>query len=544
MNWAACVSVHLDQTDNHSRPALIIFPKGQTRPMKPIGCCFLVLCSLICNTLYGGQRPNIVFILTDDQGYGDLARHGHPLLKTPHTNRLHDESVRFDNFYVSPSCSPTRAALLTGMHEFRNGVTHTRAPREHLWKEATLLPELLRNAGYKTGMIGKWHLGWDGAYHPHQRGFDWTVQGATHFDPTLVIYDEDDNQRRLQTKGFREDRYFDQAMSFIKAAGDQPFFLYLSTYSPHAPLRAPEEYVAPFRGKVTDDEASYLGMIANIDHNVGRLLDFLEDNLLDHNTIVIFMNDNGVTAGLDLYNANMRGSKCTIWEGGSRAMSFWRWPGKWKPKQVDALTAHLDVLPTLCELAGAEIPPAIADQLEGFSMVPLLEAEGTIAWHENRFLFHHVARWPSGMAAQHRYAMAGVRQGDYLLVRSRPCDDPACTTKVLGMQCQTLRRVEKGSAAANYTRQNAQFHWGVTPPNRWVLIDTKADPGCRTDLAASKPERVSAMAAAYDTWWDDVYPVMVARGGESPLHEATGQGRSTPSSTSLQRRPTQAAPRD
>lgn len=495
--------------------------------MKPLRYFLLFFFVLGCSSAQSAQeeqRPNIIFILTDDQGYGDLGRHGHPLLKTPHIDRLHDESVRLDNFYVSPSCSPTRAALLTGMHEFRSGVTHTRAPREHLWKEATLLPELLKTAGYKTGMIGKWHLGWDGDYHPRQRGFDWTVQGAAHFDPTLVIFDGDKKPERLLTKGFREDRYFDQAISFIKAAGDQPYFLYLATYSPHAPLKAPEEYVSPYRGKVTDDEAAYLGMIANIDANVGRLLTSLDENELGQNTIVIFVNDNGVTAGLDVYNAGMRGSKCSIWEGGSRAMSFWRWPGRWKPKRVDALTAHLDVLPTLCEITGVKISADLEQQLEGFSMVPLLETEEPISWHENRYLFQHVARWPSGLAAQHKYAMAGVRQGDYLLMRSRPCDDPACTAAVLGMQCQTLRGVERGNTSANYTRHNAQFHWAVTPPEQWVLIDTSADPGCCTDLGSLKPERVKAMAAAYDHWWDEVYPVMVARGGESPLREITDQG--------------------
>ena len=308
-------------------------------------------------------------------------------------------------------------------------------------------------------------------------------------------------------------------MSFIKDAGDQPFFLYLATYSPHIPLKVPEAYITPFRGKVTDDQAAYLGMIANIDTNVGRLLAFLEDQQRDKDTIVIFMNDNGVTVGLDVYNAKMRGSKCSIWEGGSRAMSFWRWPGKWEPKSVDALTAHLDVLPTLCELAGVTIPPSLAGSLEGFSLVPLLESDKTPSWHADRHLFHHVARWPSGMAPQHKYAMAGVRQGPYLLAQSRPCDDPACTTAVLGNQCNTLRTVESGRKSAHYTKTNAAFHWGVTPPGKWVLFDTKADPGCRTDLAAQHPERVNAMVAAYDRWWDNTYPVMVERGGESPLTE-------------------------
>ena len=475
------------------------------------------------------DKPNIIFILTDDQGYGDVERHGHPLLKTPHMNRLHDEGVRFDRFYVSNSCSPTRAALMTGMHEFRNGVTHTRDPREHLWLEATILPQLLKPAGYRTGHIGKWHLAWEGKYHPYERGFDFSISGAQHFDPMITT----NKRKREKREGYREDIYFDEAMSFIEASADNPFFLFLCTYSPHTPLKAPEEYIAPFRGKVTDDQATYLGMIANIDYNLGRLLDFLEARELDEDTIIIFMNDNGVTVGLDVYNAGMRGSKCTIWEGGARAMSFWRWPGKWKPHRVDNLTAHLDVLPTLCELAGAEIPEDLQSELEGFSLVPLLESEKPIRWHDSRMLFQHVARWPSGQADSHKYAMCGVRQGTFLLLRSRPCNDPNCTTAVLGNQCATLRAVERGCVSAHYTEKNAGFHWGVSPKGRWLLFDVKADPECRKDLAAANPERVSNMAKAYNAWWDDMHPDMVARGGEVELHsvrakreaaESTGGG--------------------
>ncbi len=465
-------------------------------------------------------KPNIIFILTDDQGYGDVERHGHPLLKTPHMNRLHDEGVRFDNFYVSPSCSPTRAALMTGMHEFRNGVTHTREPREHLHLEATILPQLLKTAGYRTGHIGKWHLGWDGEYHPYARGFDFSLSGSDHFDPMLTI----NRKHRSKYEGYREDIYFDEAMSFIKDSGDQPFFLFLCTYSPHTPLKAPEEYIEPFRGKVTEDQAIYLGMIANIDYNLGRLLAFLEERELDEDTIVIFMNDNGVTVGLDVYNADMRGSKCTIWEGGSRAMSFWRWPGTWKPHRVDNLTAHLDVLPTLCELAGAEVPQDLQPKLEGFSMVPLLEAKGPIRWHDDRVLFQHVARWPSGMATEHKYAMAGARQGNYLLLRSHDCGDPNCTTAVLGNQCATLRTVRKGCPSAHYTEENAAFHWGVSPSDRWMLYDAKADPACRKELSTAHPERVSSMIRAYDAWWDDMYADMVEKGGETPLTSVSQYG--------------------
>jgi arylsulfatase A-like enzyme len=265
----------------------------------------------------------------------------------------------------------------------------------------------------------------------------------------------------------------------------------------------------------------YLAMVGNLDMNVGRIMKFLEEtddprwpgHKLRDNTIVIFMNDNGSTWGLDVFNAGMRGSKCTIWHGGSRAISLWSWPGVWSPHPVNHLTAHLDFLPTICQLAGVQIPAALQAGLEGFSLVPLLEGND---WaHGDRLLFQHVARWPGGMAAEHKYAMAGVRQGRYLLMRSRPCDSRDCTPAVRGDQCATLRAVENGQKSAQYTRANGPYHWGVTPPGEWALFNTGEDPGCRHDLAAAELGRVARMAAAYDKWWDDVYPVMVERGGDA-----------------------------
>jgi arylsulfatase A-like enzyme len=467
-------------------------------------------------------KPNIIFILTDDQGYGDLGRHGHPLLKTPNLDALHDQSVRFEQFYVSPSCSPTRAALLTGMHEFRNGVTHTTLPREHLNKDAVLLPQLLRSTGYRTGFVGKWHLGGEGAYAPDKRGFDWcstNVGGPNvHFDPAIVR-----NGKRAPRKGYREDIFFDEAMAFMDESKGTPFFCYLATYSPHAPLAAPEEFEAPFRGKVDKEEAAYLGMVANLDHNLGRLMQHLRERKLEDNTILVFMNDNGQTHGLDVFNAGMRGSKCTIWQGGSRAISFWKWAGKWAPHKVGNLTAHLDVLPTLCDLAGATLPPQLNAKLEGFTLRPHLESTQPIQWNEDRLLFHHVGRWPSGLAAAHKYAMASVQTGDLLLVRSRPCDDPAC--KQYSSQCTTLRSVEAGATAATYTKADAQFHWGVTPPGRWSLFDLKKDPACRNDLSTERPELTAKLAASYDQWWDSLYPTMIQLGGDKGEPELLSKGR-------------------
>ncbi|MDG1242536.1 MAG: sulfatase-like hydrolase/transferase, partial [Opitutae bacterium] len=267
--------------------------------------CLPMLLALVANAAKQpaqkvDDQPNIIFILTDDQGYGDIARHGHPYLESPHMDQLHDESVRFDNFYVSPSCSPTRAALMTGMHEFRNGVTHTLIPREHLFKDAVTLPDLLKTAGYKTGWIGKWHLGNATDYFPADRGFDWcstNVGGPRkHFDVEMVR-----NNKRFPTKGFREDAYFDEAMAFIDESGDQPFFLYLCTFSPHTPLDAPVDLIEKYKAMgLNDTHACYLAMIDNIDQNLGRLTAFLKERELEENTILIFMNDNGVTEGLDV----------------------------------------------------------------------------------------------------------------------------------------------------------------------------------------------------------------------------------------------------
>lgn len=466
--------------------------------------------------LEGGRltKPNIIFILTDDQGYGDLGRHGHPFLKTPHMDRLYDESVRFDNFYVSPSCSPTRAALMTGMHEFRNGVTHTLIPREHLYQGATLLPQLLKSAGYTTGFIGKWHLGNPKGYHPSDRGFDWCATNVggprKHFDVDMIR-----NGKRFPTKGFREDVFMDEAMAFMDDAGEQPFFLYLCTYSPHTPLDAPEDLIEKYKTDgLSDKHATYLAMIENIDQNLGRLTEFLNERGLEENTILLFVTDNGVTEGLDVYNAGMRGCKATCWEGGTRAMSFWKWPGHWTPHTANNLTAHLDVLPTLCELAGAKIPAELWSELQGVSLVPLLEADRDISWaHDARYLFHHVGRWPSGLAASHKHAMGAVRQGRYLLLRSVPCDDPECAP--YNSQCKTLRGVRGGLTKTTYADGTAQYHWGVTPAGRWALYDVKQDPGCRNDIALKNPERVNTMAATYDQWWDEQYPVMLARGGDA-----------------------------
>jgi arylsulfatase A-like enzyme len=448
------------------------------------------------------ERPNILFILTDDQGFGDVGRHGNPVLKTPNLDALHDQSVRFTDFCVSSSCSPTRASLMSGLFNLRVGVTHTIAPRCRLDPKVTILPQVLKSAGYATACIGKWHLSADAETEPGRRGFDTVAGKPAHF----------------QDGKYREDILFDEAMGFMERSAGRPFFCYLATWSPHAPLIVPDKYVEPYRGKVDDNTAHFFGMVANIDENVGRILRWLDEKGLAKSTAVILMNDNGGTYGVDTWNAGMRGCKCTAWPGGARALSFWRWPGRWAPRDVGALTAHVDVLPTLAALAGASLPePDAGRRLDGRSLVPFLEGRED-PWFGDRLVFQHNARWSSGFAAQHKECAAGVRWREYLLVRSRPCGEAACIAGGVS-QCGALSRVAVGSDKATYTT-NAQFTWAVTPGDGWALYDVRKDPGCRENLAAAQKPVAERLLARYNAWWEAVYPEMIAAGGDAPLREA------------------------
>ena len=232
------------------------------------------------------SRPNIIFILTDDQGYGDMSCLGNPVLKTPNLDRLHQESVRFTDFHVSPTCAPTRSALITGRHEFRSGVTHTIYERERLTLKVATLPQVLQSAGYTTGIFGKWHLGDEAEYQPNRRGFDevfihggggigQTFPGScgdapdnTYFDPAILH-----NGKFEKTRGYCTDTFFAEAIKWMDAVkGKRPFYAYIALNAPHVPLQVPKEYEQLYAGKVSTNTAQFSGMIANIYENVCRLL--------------------------------------------------------------------------------------------------------------------------------------------------------------------------------------------------------------------------------------------------------------------------------
>jgi len=426
-----------------------------------------------------GSRPNIVFILTDDQGYGDLSCHGNPVLRTPNLDRIHAEGRRFTDFMVSPTCSPTRCALLTGRHEFRSGVTHTIHERERMSLKAFTLPQALKMAGYATGIFGKWHLGDEPDRWPNKRGFDemfihgaggigqtypgscGDAPGNRYFDPAILH-----NGTFVKTRGYCTDVFFRQAMDWIgRQAGKGPFFAFITPNAPHAPLDCPPEYEKLYAGRVPTNTARFFGMIANIDDNVGRLLAFLREKDLEKNTLVIFMNDNGGTAGLRTFNAGMRAGKGTPYLGGTRAASFWRWPGHIQPADVSALTAHVDVFPTLAELTAAPVPDDKRALWEGRSLVPLLEQ--TNAPWASRFLVTHLGRWEAGKASESKYRQCSVRDERYQLVSAAP--------------------------------------GGV---KQWELYDLRADPSQTRNIAATTPEVVRRLETFYDSWWASILPCL------------------------------------
>jgi arylsulfatase len=387
---------------------------------------------------------------------------------------------------------------MTGRHEFRSGVTHTIYERERLALSATTLPQLLKSAGYATGIFGKWHLGDEDAYQPGKRGFDRVfihggggigqsfpgscgdAPGNTYFDPMIRS-----DGSFVKTKGYCTDVFFGAALEWIekRRTQDEPFFCYLATNAPHAPYDCPPGSDAAYLAKLEaagiadvkqrDEIAKFYGMIENIDTNVGRLFAKLDEWGLAEGTLVVFTTDNGTAAGQRVFNAGMRGQKVSPYRGGTRVPSFWRWRGG-LPAGMDvaSLLAHVDVLPTLCDLAGVSIPEDVAAKIEGRSFARLLRG-ARIGWPD-RPLVTHVGRWERGKAAESAYRNCRIREGQWSLVNVR------------------------------------------NSPDAWELYDIAADPGEQTDVAKIHPDVVKHLAAEYDAWWRGVQPDLVNEDLDGP----------------------------
>ena len=306
------------------------------------------------NAASASRKPNILLILTDDQGWGDVRCHGNPQINTPTMDALAASGARFERFYVSPVCAPTRASLLTGRYHLRTGVTGVTRNLETMDAEETTLAEAFKQAGYATGCFGKWHNGAHYPQHPNGQGFDQFVgfcagHWNNYFDTTL-----ERNGKLEKTKGFITDVLTDEAIKFIEHNREQPFLCYVPYNAPHSPWQVPDSYFNQYKAKGLDDTtACAYAMCENLDDNIERLLDCLDQNQLSNDTIVIFITDNGPNS--DRYNGGMKGRKGSVDEGGVRVPCFVRWPGKIKPGTViPHQAAHIDIMPTLMELCSIE----------------------------------------------------------------------------------------------------------------------------------------------------------------------------------------------
>lgn len=446
-----------------------------------------------------GSRPNIILVMTDDQGMGDISALGNPLIKTPNLDRFYGLSTRFTEFHVSPSCSPTRAALLSGRHEFRNGVTHTIRERERMALSTTTVAEVLSQSGYETGIFGKWHLGDEDEYQPYNRGFTETfihgaggigqsypgscadfppnqVREGRYFDNALLH-----NDTIVSTKGFCTDVFFQGALGWIKKQHDAgtPYFAYITPNAPHGPMIAPDKFKQRFLDLGYDaNTAGRYGMIENIDYNFGILLDKLDAWNAWDNTLVIFMTDNGQAGrsgklngkSVQHYTAGFKTGKGSPYEGGTHVPAFWRWEGVLREGvDINALVAHIDIFKTFSELAGATIPSDI-QAIDGTTLLPLLE-DANAPW-KDRYLFTHRGRWEKG-------------------------EDPNLSKfKDCAIRTQRWRFV-----------------------NNKELYDIVADPFEKVDVSADHPEVIADLRKAYDVWWKETLPFLVNEDAPySPVH--------------------------
>ena len=429
----------------------------------------LALSAFTANAQVEKQKPNVIFILTDDQGYGDLACNGNQWIKTPEMDKLHSQGVRFTNFHSGTTSAPTRASLMTGKHFDRVGVWHTIMGRSLLKPGEKILADMMKEAGYSTAIFGKWHLGDNYPFRPQDRGFDESLVlrgggvgqspdfwGNDYFDDTFFR-----NGKPEKQQGYCTDVWFSQALHFIQNNKSQPFFCYIATNAPHGPYNVDPKYSQQYNGNQLIPNKDFYGMISNIDENLGHLRNELEKLGIADNTILIFMTDNGTAAGVNTdnqgyvnigYGAGMRGKKGSEYEGGHRVPFFvyWKNGGIVGGKDEERLAFAPDVAPTILDLCGIKIK--VEDQFDGVSLKPLLK--------------DNPAEWPD---------------------------------RILIVDTQRDEKMKKWKNSAVMSQQ-----WRLI--NGTELYQIGCDPEQRTNAASKYPQVVSRMRNAYETWWKGIEP--------------------------------------
>lgn len=413
---------------------------------------FLLLAAL--NVTWARPPVNVVLILVDDLGYGDLSVTGNPYMSTPNIDFLARNGINFRNFYVSPVCAPTRASLLTGKYHQRTGVQSVTNGYEMLNPQEVTLAEILQGQNYRTALFGKWHLGEYYPSVPLAQGFDefcgfMTGHTDEYFDPQL---EADDTIKKFA--GFITDILTDRAIEFITEKDDSPFFCYLAYNAPHTPLQVDSVYFQPFLEKGLDERTARIyGLIQNLDENIGRLMTVMQEHHLQENTLVIFMSDNGPISGWQVaqqdmrYNAGLRDQKFTVYEGGVRTPCFWYAPDYFPPHDIETVAAHIDVLPTILDVLG--IPDAAAGDRDGQSLLP--------------FIFN-------GPSERHFFQKFSL----------------------------------------NSLGESSFYPGGIVRKGRWKMVNGEElyaldqDPGEAKDLSAGHEYKLAELRSIYESWWNSV----------------------------------------
>lgn len=463
--------------------------------MKNILPLIVLLLLSVGSALNAQDRPNIIIMMSDDQGYGDIGAHGNPYLKTPNMEAIGEQGIEMTHFFAYPNCSASRAALLTGRYPYRTGVTAVTQVDHFMNTEETTIAEILGGNGYRTGIFGKWHLGDNAPMRPTDQGFQEALvhkgggigqaagpAGNTYFDPVL-----EHNNISKKYEGYCDDIFTDAAIDFISTKSNDPFFAYLATNLPHFPLQVPDEKAEPFRKMgLHEDNALTYGMIENIDYNVGRILNRLKKLGIEENTIVIFLSDNGPRTRRtknDTYPgrwvANLRGTKTSAYDNGIRVPFYVKWPKTIeKETTTNQMGTAIDILPTLLDACNVPIPEDV--KIDGQSLLPLWKGETKIMDDRTYFVQMHYGPTPF------KYMHFSARTQKYKLVS--PHNFPH-----------------------GIVHQPTDFELKNVLKNL-ELYDVENDPSERKNIAEQHPEVVEKLLEEYENWFDEVNEERDARG--------------------------------
>lgn len=439
---------------------------------------FILIVFVVFNSCYSpieNKTPNVIIIMTDDQGFGDLGINQNPNIITPNIDKFANKSIQFNNFFVSPVCAPTRSSLMTGRYSLRTGVRDTYNGGAIMSNNETTIAEILKEANYATGIFGKWHLGDNYPFRPSEQGFDESLihlaggigqvgdftnyfKGDTsYFDPILWK-----NNKQNQYEGYCSDIFAENAIEFIEKNKNNSFFCYLSFNAPHTPLQVPEKYYNMYKDldpelgfnddlsdfrmneKDKEDARKIYGMVTNIDDNVGKVINKLKELKIEEETIIIFMTDNGPQQ--IRYNSSMKGRKGTVYNGGIRVPFYIQYSEKFKEsKVINKMSAHIDVLPTILELCNLNVPND--RKIDGQSLVPFINSKST----NDRFLFSYwTRRFPE------KYINMSIQNDNYKLVGNNDFDskieefelydlveDPNENNNIISQNIETARSFKK-----------------------------------------------------------------------------------------------------